>query len=209
MNLGNLFWPPLDVAAGNGNKGLWILPDDASDVLAGLLISPTGYRTGIDDIDIRLLLARYYSIILPQGLAHGLGIVLIHLSERKRNRLPEKLTINMQNIDTCLGHVVDSIVQLSAQIEPIKTYDVRHRIDELLAEDLGTFVGARKVIIQKHGLQSYADVMSHFAAGERYLNRVWSASADGYIDEVTIYLDKAKVEFSEALQKIRNLKQPS
>jgi len=48
--------------------------------------------------------------------------------------------------------------------------------------------------------------MSHFASGERYLNRVWSASADGYIDEVSAYLEKAKLQFSEALEKVRNLK---
>jgi len=49
-------------------------------------------------------------------------------------------------------------------------------------------------------------VMSCFAAGERYLNRVWSASADGYIDEVNDYLDKAKEQFTESLEKIRQLK---
>ena len=38
-------------------------------------------------------------------------------------------------------------------------------------------------------LQAYTDVISYFASGDRYLNRVWSASADGYIDEVTTYLD--------------------
>jgi len=49
-------------------------------------------------------------------------------------------------------------------------------------------------------------VMSMFAAGERYLNRVWSASADGYIDEVNTYLEKARGQFSESLNKIRQLK---
>jgi len=48
--------------------------------------------------------------------------------------------------------------------------------------------------------------MSHFASGERYLNRVWSASADGYVDEITAYLDKAQEQFAEALNNIRQLK---
>jgi len=47
--------------------------------------------------------------------------------------------------------------------------------------------------------------MSCFAAGERYLNRVWSASADGYVDEVNTYLDKAQSQFVESLQKVKNL----
>jgi hypothetical protein len=48
--------------------------------------------------------------------------------------------------------------------------------------------------------------MSCFAAGERYLNRVWSASADGYVDEVNAYLDKAQAQFAESLDKVRRLK---
>ena len=40
--------------------------------------------------------------------------------------------------------------------------------------------------------------MSRFAGGERYLNRVWSASADGYIDEVHAYLTKARDQLADA-----------
>jgi hypothetical protein len=37
--------------------------------------------------------------------------------------------------------------------------------------------------------------MNEFAAGERYLNRVWSASVDCYIDDVHEYLGRAKEQF--------------
>jgi hypothetical protein len=47
--------------------------------------------------------------------------------------------------------------------------------------------------------------MSHFAAGERYLNRVWSASADGYVDEVNAYMVKAEEQFSEAFDQLKKL----
>ena len=67
---------------------------------------------------------------------------------------------------------------------------VQHRIDELFPGDLNKFVEARETIPHVYRLQAYADVMSHFAAGERYLNRVWSASADGYVDEVRTYLEE-------------------
>jgi hypothetical protein len=40
--------------------------------------------------------------------------------------------------------------------------------------------------------------MSNFAAGERYINRVWSASTDGYVDEVRAYLERARTQFGEA-----------
>ena len=38
-------------------------------------------------------------------------------------------------------------------------------------------------MVHLFGLQTYADIMSEFAAGERYINRVWSASADEYDNE--------------------------
>ena len=44
--------------------------------------------------------------------------------------------------------------------------------------------------------------MSDFAAGERYLNRVWSASADGYADEAMDYIDRARQQFEEARAKL-------
>ncbi len=56
------------------------------------------------------------------------------------------------------------------------------------------------------GMQNYADVMSNFAAGERYINRVWSASTDGYVDEVNLYLGRALDQFREAHQHFHDLK---
>jgi hypothetical protein len=57
------------------------------------------------------------------------------------------------------------------------------------------------------GLQSYADVMSAFAAEERYINRVWSASTDGYVDEVRNYLNRATEQFREARALFAELQQ--
>lgn len=57
------------------------------------------------------------------------------------------------------------------------------------------------------GLQNYADVMSAFAAGERYINRVWSASTDGYVDEVCAYLERATQQFREVRVLFAELRQ--
>ena len=43
------------------------------------------------------------------------------------------------------------------------------------------------------------------AAAERYLNRCWSASADGYVDEVHTYLARAAAQFQESQAKVRDL----
>jgi hypothetical protein len=97
------------------------------------------------------------------------------------------------------------VTKLDAEKEQIDTYDMRHRIDDSLPMDLETFVEARESIAHVHGLQAYADVMSSFAAGERYLNRVWSASADGYVDEVNEYIGRAREQFEESLGILRRL----
>ena len=79
------------------------------------------------------------------------------------------------------------------------------RIDELFPADLNTFVEARKTIAHIYDLQAYADVMNSFAAGERYLNRIWSASVDGYIDEVRTYLGRCREQIEEAQAKLQAL----
>jgi hypothetical protein len=111
----------------------------------------------------------------------------------------------VQALEASLSRIVENINQLNAQKDSIDTYDARHRIDELFADDLAAFVNKRESIAHVYGLSAYADVMSCFAAGERYLNRVWSASADGYADEVNAYLDKAQAQFADSLDKLRRL----
>lgn len=145
----------------------------------------------------------YFSGALAFGIA---GIVLVRVGHRHKSRSEVKLAANIQNIETSLTRIFENISLLDAQKRSINPYDARHRIDELFTGDIITFVEARESIGQVYGLAAYADIMSYFASGERYLNRVWSASADGYIDEVSAYLEKAKLQFSEALSKFHHLK---
>jgi hypothetical protein len=62
-------------------------------------------------------------------------------------------------------------------------------------------------IAHVYGLPAYADVMNEFAAGERYLNRVWSASVDCYIDDVHQYLQQARHQFEQTHKKLQALRQ--
>ncbi len=45
-------------------------------------------------------------------------------------------------------------------------------IDTLFRDDLINFVDARDSMKHLFGIQAFADIMSSFAAGERYINRV-------------------------------------
>lgn len=46
--------------------------------------------------------------------------------------------------------------------------------------------------------------MSGFATGERYINRVWSASADGYDQEAATYLARAAAQFADTQSQLAN-----
>jgi hypothetical protein len=133
------------------------------------------------------------------------GIGIIQVAKRRKTRFKEKLADNVQSLQTGLGRIVENIGRLDAEKASLDPYEVRHRIDELFPDDLNEFVEGRESIAHVHGLHAYAEVMSYFAAGERYLNRVWSASADGYIDEVHMYLEKAHAQFAETLEKLKQL----
>ena len=139
-------------------------------------------------------------------LVGAAGVALLRTSHRRASTSEGKLTENIESVETALAAIAGNIVQLNSQKQSINTYDVRHRIDELFPNEIGAFVQARQSIAHIYGLSAYGDVMSCFAAGERYLNRVWSASADGYIDEVNTYLEKATEQFTEGLEKVRRLK---
>ncbi len=111
----------------------------------------------------------------------------------------ELVTGNLSTLQTALGNIVTNLQPMVDKSDELPTHKARFEIDRLFREDLNKFANAREAMSHAFGLQAYADVMSSFAAGERYINRVWSASADGYVDEVNEYLKRALVQFQDAL----------
>jgi hypothetical protein len=147
---------------------------------------------------------RWYSFAI--GIAVGIvGVAMVRITASRAAKEEGALAGNITNINESLASIVEKITRLNQEKESINPYDLRHKIDELFPEDLATFVEAREAIGHVYSLQAYADVMSIFSAGERYLNRVWSASADGYINECHTYLEKAQEQFSATLDTLRKL----
>ncbi len=165
------------------------------------------------------LIGAYFAVQQPEnlplggylaGLAVGiLGVVIVQTARRRASRGADRLATNMATLESSLARVADNARALDAEKESIDVYDLKTRIDATFPADLGAFVDARESIIHRHSLQAYADVMNPFAAGERYLNRVWSCSTDGYIDEAHEYLGRAHEQFEEALAVLRTLPRPA
>ena len=140
------------------------------------------------------------------GLALGvLGVALLRTARRKEATSEETIRQNLETLDRSLVSVVDKARALEAGKDETDVYELRHVIDREFPDDLDAFVQARYSLVHSFGLQQFADVMNPFAAGERYLNRVWSASTDGYIDEAHAYIDKAREQFELALEILRGL----
>jgi len=142
----------------------------------------------------------------PAALAAMLGVTLVRTGTKQEVEHADAIAANIGDIDSSIRRIVDTTTKLNREKETIHTYDMRDKIDELLVEDLGIFADARETIGVKYGLHNYAEIMSHFAAGERYINRVWSCSADGYIDEVREYIGRAEEQFRSVQTLFEGLK---
>jgi hypothetical protein len=144
----------------------------------------------------------WFLVALAVGAA---GIAMVRIGTRRLTRHEEKLVADITTLRSSLEQVVADVEALDRDKGSLDVYDLAGRIDETFTEHLAAFVDARESIAHRFGLQAYADVMSHFASGERYLNRVWSASTDGYIDEAHEQLGRSHEQFSEALETFRRI----
>ena len=143
-----------------------------------------------------------WSIFVPAALAAILGVVLVKRHARGAATADHVLTANRGELSDSLVSIVANLQQMVDAGERIPVADLRREIDARLRDDLRRFADARESLVHLHGLQTYADIMSEFAAGERYVNRVWSASADGYDLEARTYLGKAARQFREAARRL-------
>ncbi|WP_223789953.1 hypothetical protein [Marinicella meishanensis] len=129
------------------------------------------------------------------------GIIAAIIYKRESNAAAKHgdlLQNNKQVLIDSLNNVLTNLEALNGRKDKVPTYEMRFEIDKLFREDLMNFAEARESMKHLFSIQHYADIMSSFAAGERYINRVWSASTDGYVDEVMMYVEKALSQFQHA-----------
>ena len=147
-----------------------------------------------------------WTLVGPCLIVGFIGVVLVQLHARSQRTSTDAVQADLGKLEGSLDRIVEKAARLDTAKGSLDVYEVRHKIDDLFMEDLDIFVQARESIGHAHGLQAYADVMSHFATGERYLNRCWSASTDGYIEEVHTYIGRAREQFQQALELLRGLR---
>ncbi len=172
---------------------------------AGLLLVFGSFLAGafLAVLDPRTVSWVPMTVCLTAGAA---GLVIYRRAARAVAQEDSVLTGNIRELGACLERIRGNLEELNARTD-LPTYEARFEIDRLFRADLDRFAQARESMVHVFGMQDYADVMSHFAAGERYVNRVWSASTDGYVDEVRMYLERARDQFREAEEHFRSVRQ--
>ena len=167
--------------------------------MVGLSFLGAAIITSLDELSVN------WHIFLPTLVVGVLGVIAVKKALRQEAHSEGVLTTNLGNIETSINHIVSNLVALNNEKKSIPAYEIRFEIDKKFRADLNLFADSRRSLGHRYGLQPYAEVMSSFAAGERYLNRVWSASADSYVDEVILYLDKAQEQFIDARNKLNEV----
>ena len=131
-----------------------------------------------------------WTYFIPAAIGAIAGVLIIKRQDRGEARSESVLTANRTELGESLSNIVRDLEQIGKDSESISTTELRNAIDDKLRNDLRRFADARESLVHLYGLQVYADIMSDFAAGERYVNRVWSAAADDYGAEAPKRIDQ-------------------
>jgi hypothetical protein len=130
------------------------------------------------------------------------GVILAKRASAAEARSGAVLEMNRNELNESIANIVRDLGEVTDG-DPPTGERLLEWIDTKLRNDLRRFAEARESMVHLYGLQTYADIMSEFAAGERYVNRVWSSAADGYDDEAQRYLHRANGQFQHAQSELR------
>jgi hypothetical protein len=137
----------------------------------------------------------------------GSGVILYKYDMRRKGDIEKDSNTHQELLIEILSHVISKLETLNIQKSKLSSEEICFKIDKDVHENLNRFVENRETISLRYGTKVYGEVMSLFSAGERYINRVWSASSDGYYDEMSTYLEKSLLEFQKTEQLLRNFQE--
>ncbi len=145
----------------------------------------------------------WYALAVVVGVG---GVVLLRLTQLQATTHAHKLEGDLATVDDSVQQLNHKLTDLRKQKTNVPVGAVLHFIDDELMPHIADFVDARETLIHSYSMQQYAEVMTDFAAGERNINRAWSASADGYIDEVWASIERADEKMQSVSRKLAAFK---
>ncbi len=130
-----------------------------------------------------------YAMALAVGIV---GVIILRVTQKQTATHSDKLDSDIKVLEVSVRDLLNRLSELIKNRQQTDVFAVHKLIDSRLMESIGDFVESREAAIHSFGLGQYAELMTDFSVAERNINRAWSASADGYIDEVWASLDRAE-----------------
>lgn len=131
------------------------------------------------------------------------GVVVLRTTQKAARASSEKHAGDVAELEAILRRVLKQVQRWRTDEGRLPVHAVHQQIDEQLSDDLARFAELRESMIDAFGLQHYAAVMTEFALAERTVNRAWSASADGYVDEVEACLECGATHLENGLTRLK------
>ena len=165
-------------------------------LIAGFLFGAYATALDVENVD--------WTIFAIAAVAAIAGVLIAKRADNAMARSESVLESNRNELNESIGNIVNDLGALTSGETP-QGKELRATIDSRLRPDLRRFAEARESMVHLYGLQTYADIMSEFATGERYINRVWTSSADGYDAEAHKYLHRAEQQFKDAQKQLASV----
>ena len=162
-------------------------------LIGGFLFGAYATALDVENVD--------WTIFAIAAVAAIAGVIIAKREDSATARSESVLESNRNELNESINNIVRDLNEMTNG-ETLQGIELRNLIDEKLRPDLRRFAEARESMVHLYGLQTYADIMSEFAAGERYINRVWTSSADGYDGEAEKYIARAAEQFRDAQQQL-------
>ncbi len=137
----------------------------------------------------------WYGLSVAVGIV---GVILIRSSNRAVAECSDRVESQFNVLTESLSRLLTKVGELRSRVTELQPSQIVSFIDGELVEPFADFADARNALIQRFGLQGFADVMTQFASGERFVNRAWSAAADGYRNEAASSLERAQLHLERA-----------
>ncbi|RMF38832.1 MAG: hypothetical protein D6753_15150 [Planctomycetota bacterium] len=172
-----------------------------SGFIAGALVSVQNVE--IESAPWKTVRWGYYAFAIGVGTA---GVGLLRWEKRRHRVAAAADQAGIDAVHAWLNQACQRVSELADKLDDMTCEQVLDYIDHQCVPVMIEFADNRTVIAHRFGTRAFAAIMTEFASGERYLNRAWSAAADGYVDEVersvghaVRFLSQAAAEFDKLI----------
>lgn len=126
------------------------------------------------------------------------GLVLWWKDEFARRAASDTDDRDTSNPLILLRNLIPQLQSIADDFSGLNQSELTARIEHVQEHTILPFSEGRQKVISRMGMAAGADLLVTAAYGERMLNRAWSATADGHLDEARDSLDEALSAFRQA-----------